>query len=73
MLCTHTSGDSMRTDFAFASNAPQIIPGVPERVTPYLRDIVENRGMYGIFHMHVPTESRPGHITIIGALCVQPL
>ena len=69
------SGDGLRADFAFASNASQIVPGAPERVAPYLRDIVENRGVYGVSHTRVPTESRPGHVAIIGAfwLCVQPL
>src|SRR5260221_7492024 len=67
------SGDGLRADFAFASNASIIVPGVPEHVAPYLRDIVENRGAHGILHMHVQTESRPGHVAIIGALCVQPL
>ena len=60
----------MRADFAFASNASQIVPGAPERVAPYLRDIVEHRGAYGVSHTHVPTESRPGHVAIIGALCL---
>ncbi len=61
-------GDGLRADFAFTANASQIVQGAPERVAPYLRDIVENRGTYGISHTHVPTESRPGHVAIIGAL-----
>ena len=65
---SHLSGDGLRADFAFTANASQIVPGVPERVAPYLRDIVENRGAYGVSHTHVPTESRPGHVAIIGAL-----
>ena len=64
------SGDGLRADFAFTSNASQIVPGAPERIAPYLRDIVENRGAYGVSHTRVPTESRPGHVAIIGALCV---
>jgi len=64
------SGDSMRADFAFASDASQIVPGTLECVVPYLRGIVENRGVYGVSRPCVPTESRPGHIAIIGALCV---
>ena len=64
------SGDGLRADFVFSANATQIVPGTPERVAPYLRDIVENRGAYGISHTRVPTESRPGHVAIIGA-CVQ--
>ncbi|KAF8496185.1 Phosphatidylinositolglycan class N-domain-containing protein [Russula emetica] len=61
-------GDGLRADFAFTANASQIVPGTPERVAPYLRDIVENRGAYGISHTHVPTESRPGHVAIIGGM-----
>lgn len=64
------SGDGLRADFVFSANATQIVPGAPERVAPYLRDIVENRGAYGVSHTRVPTESRPGHVAIIGA-CVQ--
>jgi len=63
------SGDGLRADFAFSANASRIVRGAPERVAPYLRDIVENRGAYGVSHTHVPTESRPGHVAIIGAFC----
>ncbi|KAI0270500.1 Phosphatidylinositolglycan class N-domain-containing protein [Gloeopeniophorella convolvens] len=61
-------GDGLRADFVFSANATQIVPGVPERVAPYLRDIVERRGAYGISHTRVPTESRPGHVAIIGGM-----
>jgi len=60
----------MRSDFAFTANASQILPDATELVASYLKDIVENRGAYGISHTHVPTESRPGHVAIIGALCL---
>ena len=63
-------GDGLRADFVFSANATQIVPGTPERVAPYLRDIVEHRGAYGVSHTRVPTESRPGHVAIIGT-CVQ--
>lgn len=61
-------GDGLRADFVFSANATQLVPGAPERVAPYLRDIVENRGAYGVSHTRVPTESRPGHVAIIGGM-----
>ena len=47
-------------------NAFSNIPGSPEIVASYLRSIVEERGAFGISHTRVPTESRPGHVAIIG-------
>jgi phosphatidylinositol glycan class N len=32
---------------------------------PFLKDIVTNKGSWGVSHTHVPTESRPGHVAII--------
>ena len=60
------SGDGLRADFVFSANATQLVPGAPERVVPHLRDIIENKGAYGVSHTRVPTESRPGHVAIIG-------
>ena len=63
-------GDGLRAELLFTPNAFQDIPGFDslDVVAPYLRSVVETRGAFGISHTRVPTESRPGHVSIIGEL-----
>ncbi|KAJ7045027.1 Phosphatidylinositolglycan class N-domain-containing protein [Mycena alexandri] len=63
-------GDGLRADLLFQKNGFQRLglPNAPEVVAPYLRSIVETRGAFGVSHTRVPTESRPGHVAIIGGM-----
>ena len=51
--------DGLRADTVFS---------VGKTYAPYLREIVDTRGRWGVSHTHVPTESRPGHVAIIAGL-----
>lgn len=59
-------GDGLRADLLFNMNAFKSLPNASEVTAPYLRAIAEHRGAFGISHTRVPTESRPGHVAIIG-------
>ncbi|KAJ7738485.1 Phosphatidylinositolglycan class N-domain-containing protein [Mycena maculata] len=62
-------GDGLRADLLFQKNGfPPGAPNAPDVVAPYLRSIVETRGAFGVSHTRVPTESRPGHVAIIGGM-----
>ncbi|GJE95619.1 GPI ethanolamine phosphate transferase 1 [Phanerochaete sordida] len=61
-------GDGLRADLLFNLNPFPNILGSPETVAPYLRTVAETRGAFGISHTRVPTESRPGHVALIGGM-----
>ncbi|KAG5727447.1 GPI ethanolamine phosphate transferase 1 [Termitomyces sp. T112] len=61
-------GDGLRADLLFNEDAFPTIPHAPKVVAPYLKSIAETRGAFGISHTRVPTESRPGHVAIIGGM-----
>lgn len=50
------SADGLRADKMFENGGIRI---------PYLRNIIENEGAWGVSHTRVPTESRPGHVALI--------
>lgn len=71
MLCCIITGDGLRADFLFSANASELVPEAPaEPIAPYLRDVIEDRGAWGVSHTRVPTESRPGHVAIIGEFSI---
>ncbi|KAF8439955.1 Phosphatidylinositolglycan class N-domain-containing protein [Boletus edulis BED1] len=61
-------GDGLRADLLFTPNGFSSIDTTTEVVAPYLRSVVEKRGAFGVSHTRVPTESRPGHVAIIGGM-----
>lgn len=68
-------GDGLRADKAFQS-FPDPSPSDPSAsgaldprpLTPFLRSKVLKAGTFGVSHTRVPTESRPGHVALIGGL-----
>lgn len=60
--------DGLRADLLYNIKPFPKIGGSPDIVAPYLRNVVEKRGAFGVSHTRVPTESRPGHVAIIGGM-----
>ena len=52
--------DGLRADKFFTTDEK-----FPKSRAPFLRQIVEEKGTWGISHSRVPTETRPGHVAII--------
>ncbi|XP_070708701.1 GPI ethanolamine phosphate transferase 1 [Pempheris klunzingeri] len=51
--------DGLRADSLFT-----LLPNGSSRA-PYIRNVIEERGTWGVSHTRVPTESRPGHVALI--------
>ena len=52
--------DGLRADKFFETSKE-----FPKSRAPFLRNIIENKGSYGVSHSRVPTETRPGHVAVI--------
>ncbi|KAI0338607.1 PigN-domain-containing protein [Trametopsis cervina] len=61
-------GDGLRADLLLSRIPFPNIANSPEVIAPYLRSIIETKGAFGISHTRVPTESRPGHVALIGGM-----
>ncbi|KAL1729115.1 Phosphatidylinositolglycan class N-domain-containing protein [Schizophyllum commune] len=61
-------GDGLRADLLYHKNGFGGLYNETEVVAPYLREVIETRGAFGVSHTRVPTESRPGHVAIIGGM-----
>ena len=65
-ILIHVAGDGLRADLLLNVNGFYFVPDAPAIGAPHLRSIIESRGAFGVSHTRVPTESRPGHVAIIG-------
>ena len=52
--------DGLRADKFFQTSKE-----FPKSRAPFLRNIIENKGSFGVSHSRVPTETRPGHVAVI--------
>jgi phosphatidylinositol glycan class N len=55
--------DGLRAESFFDDNCSR---------TPFLKSILLDRGLIGVSHTHVPTESRPGHVALIAGVYEDP-
>ncbi|CAG9802616.1 unnamed protein product [Chironomus riparius] len=55
--------DGLRAESFFHQNCDR---------TPFIKNVLLKRGIIGISHTHVPTESRPGHVALIAGVYEDP-
>uniref|UniRef100_A0A1B6L1H3 GPI ethanolamine phosphate transferase 1 n=1 Tax=Graphocephala atropunctata TaxID=36148 RepID=A0A1B6L1H3_9HEMI len=58
--------DGLRADSIFS------VESTNDHLSPYIRSVIESRGVWGVAHSRVPTESRPGHIALIAGFYEDP-
>ena len=51
--------DGLRADLFFSRNETNHV------YSPYLHEIIQTQGSWGVSHTRVPTETRPGHVALI--------
>ena len=61
------TADGLRADSLLERNERSVSNPSGTRA-PFLRDVMLNKGAWGVSHTHVPTESRPGHVSLIAGV-----
>lgn len=61
-----TAADGLRADKFFELDSEG------QYRAPFLRSIIKSKGRWGVSHARPPTESRPGHVSIIAGFYEDP-
>ncbi|KAJ0396969.1 hypothetical protein P43SY_008631 [Pythium insidiosum] len=60
--------DGCRADKFFERNASTSSSSATTPRVAFLRDVIAQRGAWGVSHTRVPTESRPGHVALFAGM-----